>query len=278
MKRVGAAIAVLVAAGIAWRASGQAMPGMEMPGMTMPVRPPAASMPGMAMPAPGAPVGTEPPPPVPTDHAADRFYDPAAMAAARRVLHDEHGGMRTSMLLFNLAEVQLRRGRDGVRWDGEAWVGGDIDRLEITTEGDATRGRAADEAELQLLFSHAIDPYFNLRGGARQDFGTGTKRRYLTAGVEGLAPYWLNVEAAAFLSDRGRVSARLKADYDQRITQRLIVQPRAELNLSGKSDVELGVRARYEIGRAFAPYIGVNWLRRAGSAETSLVSGVRFWF
>ena len=223
------------------------------------------------------------------------------MAKSRRVLRGEHGAMRTSMLLVNLAEYQFRKGRDGVRWDGEAWFGGDIDRLEISSEGDATPGHRIEDAEVQALWSRAVDPYFNLRTGVRQDFGAGPSRTYLTAGVEGIAPYWLDIEAAAFVSDKGRVSARLKVDYDLRITQRLIVQPRAEANLalvddvrggvgSGLSNIELGLRARYELRREFAPYIGVSWLRQTGdsarfaraggqgASERSVVAGVRFWF
>lgn len=255
---------------------------------------------GAAAPAPPAgPAATRPPAP-PADHAADRFYDPAAMASARRLLRREHGGMRTAMLLFNLAEYQARRGRDALRWDGEAWLGGDVDRLVLATEGEASPGHRADEAEVQALLGHAIGPYFDLRGGLRQDVGPRPSRTYATLGVEGIAPYWIAVEATAFLSHRGKLSARIKALYDQRITQRIVVQPRAELNLAleddrarelgrGLANAELGLRIRYEIRREFAPYLGVNWLRRVGrsadfvraagrrAGDTSLVTGVRFW-
>lgn len=241
------------------------------------------------------------PPPPPKDRAADRFYEPAAMERARRAVRWQHGGMPNSMLRFNLAEYQFNNGHPGVRWDGEAWFGGDYDRLMITSEGESARGSGIKDAEVQVLWSHAIDPYFDLHAGIRQDIRPRPAHSYATIGVQGVAPYWFDVEAAAFLSEKGRVSARLKVDYDQRVTQKLIVQPRAEFNLAarrdrarnqgaGLQDFELGVRVRYELRREFAPYVGISWTRKTGSTaglvraageevgSTSLVTGIRTWF
>ncbi|KFL48787.1 copper resistance protein CopB [Sphingobium sp. ba1] len=154
---------------------------------------------------------------------------------------------------------------------------------------------------MQVLYSRAIDPYFNLQGGIRQDFGRGPDRTYATIGVEGLAPGMFEVEGALFLSTKGDVLGRVEGYYDQRITQRLILQPRAEVNFaaqdipendigSGLVNIELGARLRYEFSRQFAPYIGVSYLRKAGDTArlsrlagedvhaTSFVAGVRFWF
>ena len=135
----------------------------------------------------------------------------------------------------------------------------------------------------------------------RQDFRPRPERTYATIGIEGLAPYWFEVEGQLFVSTRGDAHARLEASYDQRITQRLILQPAMEVNVaaqdvpelgigSGLSDIELGLRLRYEFAREFAPYVGVNWERKLGDtaryaqrvgddpAATSLVMGLRFWF
>ncbi|GKS02575.1 copper resistance protein B [Sphingomonas aquatilis] len=246
------------------------------------------------------PAGNAPPPPPPTTRAADRFYDPAAMAAADRTMRAEHGGMRFSQILFNLAEVQVRHGGDGYRWDGEGWFGGDIDRVVVKSEGEGTFGRSIDQAEVQALYAHAIGPYFNLLAGARQDLGPNGGRTHAAIGVEGLAPYWFDVEATLFASDKG-VRARGSAWYDQRLTQRAILQPRVEVNLAaqdepdarigaGLSSVEAGLRLRYEIAREFAPYVGINWERRygataryaradgEGSGGVSLALGIRGWF
>lgn len=247
------------------------------------------------------PAGNAAPPPAPADRAADRFYPPAEMALVSRMMRREHGGMAFSQIMFNLAEYQLRNGHDGYRWDGEGWFGGDINRLVIKTEGEGRGHGGIDDAEVQALYSRAIDPYFNLQGGIRQDLGAGAKRSYATIGIEGLAPYWFEVAAALFLSSRGDLLGRLEAYYDQRLTQRLLLQPRAEVNFAaqdvaasrigaGLSNAELGLRLRYEVSRQFAPYVGLSWDRKAGdtarfaradgegASARSIALGVRTWF
>ncbi|GAA0438835.1 MULTISPECIES: copper resistance protein B [Sphingomonas] len=266
---------------------------------------------GHQMPVPAAdpagPVGTDlpagdaPPPPVPSDRYADRFFPPEDMARGHHAMMQEGGGQRYGQVLLNLAEVQMRNGTDGYRWDGEAFFGGDIDRLWIKSEGEGSFGRDMEHAEVQALYSRAIDPYFNLQAGVRQDFGVGPDRTYATVGLEGLAPYQFHTEAALFLSTKGDLLGRLGGWYDQRISQRLILQPRVELNFaaqdvaatrtgSGLSDAELGLRLRYELRREFAPYVGVSWSRKLGDTarfarqggedveDTAFVAGVRFWF
>jgi len=241
-----------------------------------------------------------PPPPSPTDHAADRFFSPVAMAAARAQLTREHGAMPLSTVMVNLAEYQARSGADGYRWEGQAWFGGDINRLVVKTEGEGARREGVESAEVQALYSRAVGVYTDLQAGMRQDvepYG----RTYATVGFESLLPYWFDVEGAAFLSTKGDVLARLEGTYDLRLTNRLILQPRAELNFaaqnmpetrtgSGLSNAELGLRLRYEIRREFAPYIGVSWDRKAGKTAdyarargedieaTSVVVGIRAFF
>ena len=290
----------------------------NMPGMNMPPTPPAGgqdmgSMPGMDMPgghdmstmaAPAGtdlPAGTAAPPPVPTDHAGDRVYGPEAMAMGRHHLQEAHGGQKVGQVLFNLAEYQFRKGRDGFEWNGEAWYGGDINRLWVRSEGEGVFGRSIERAEVQALYSHAIDPYFNLQGGLRYDFKPNPSRVYATVGVEGLAPSFFELEGALFLSNKGELLARAEGYYDQRVTQRLILQPRFEINLaaqdsraigvgSGLSDAEIGLRLRYDIRREFAPYVGVQYrrafgdtrrfMREAGedTAGWSILTGIRAWF
>ncbi|WP_394652003.1 copper resistance protein B [uncultured Sphingomonas sp.] len=246
------------------------------------------------------PAGNAPAPEAPDANYADRVWGREAMAPARATLRSEHGGMSFSQLMLNLAEVQFRSGRDGYRWDGEFWYGGDINRLTIKSEGEGTFREDA-EGEVQALYSRAVGPYFNLQAGVRQDFAPGPDRTYATVGFEGLAPYWFDVEGALFLSDKGDLLGRLEGYYDQRITQRLVLQPRVELNLSaqdvpssrlgsGLTDAEAGLRLRYEISREFAPYVGASWERRfsdtarysraagEGTGGFSVVAGIRAWF
>lgn len=240
-------------------------------------------------------------PAIPTDHAADAVYAPSDMARARAAMLKESGGMAFSQLMLDRLEYRAGKGRDSYHWEGEGWIGGDIHRFAFKTEGEGDIGGRLERAEVQALYSRAIDPWFNLEAGVRQDFRPGPQRSYAVIGIEGLAPYWFEVGAQAFLSDKGDAHLRLEGSYDQRITQRLILQPAVEMNIaaqhvpelgigSGITDFELGLRLRYEIAREFAPYVGVNWERKLGdtadyaraagerASATSLVMGVRFWF
>ena len=295
-----------------------AIPGMaptpghdmtSMPGMAMPADQDMKDMPGMAMPAASGteasgtdlPAGNAPPPPVPTDHAADLTYGAAAMAMGRHHLGEFHGGQKMGQLLVNIAEYHFNRGRDGYQWVGQGWYGGDINRLWVKSQGDGEIRRGVERAEVQGLFSHAIGPYFNLQGGVRHDFRPTPSRTYATVGIEGLAPSFFDLEAALFLSNKGELMARVEGTYDQRITQRLILQPRVEINAaaqnsraigigSGLSDVEAGVRLRYDIRREFAPYVGVQYKRAFGATGRyltdagerrggwSVLTGIRTWF
>lgn len=239
-------------------------------------------------------------------HAADLVFDPAAMARSRAALAAEHGGMATSKLLIDRLEVGIGRGRETYAWDAQAWYGGDIDKIWLKTEGEGEFGGEFEGAELQALWSRAIDPWFDLQLGVRQDLGPGPHRTHLVAGVQGLAPYWFEVEGALFLSNRGDVTARAEVEYDLRITQNLILQPRGEIDFSlqdvpelrlgsGLTTAELGARLRYEIfprsGPAVvAPYVGVQYerafsdtarFRRAAGEDTGgwrLLVGLRTWF
>ena len=240
-------------------------------------------------------------PPIPADHAAEAFYSSAEMARARAAMLKESGGMIFSQVMLDRLEYRLGKGADGYHWEGEGWIGGDINRFAFKTEGEGEVDGRLESAEVQALYSRAIDPWFNLEAGVRHDFRPDPDRSYAVVGIEGLAPYWFEVGAQAFLSTKGDAHLRLEASYDQRITQRLILQPAAELNIaaqdvpelgigSGLSDMELGLRLRYEFAREFAPYLGVNWERKIGDSArfaraegegasvASLVMGVRFWF
>lgn len=247
---------------------------------------------------------TAPPPPAAFSgpaHAADAVFGAERMVEAREALRAEHGDMRVSKLLVDRLEARIRNGSDGYAWDADAWHGGDIDKLWLKTEGEGEFGGAVESAEVQALWSHAIGPFFDLQAGLRYDIRPRPDRGHLVLGVQGLAPYWFEVDAAAFLSDEGDLTARVEAEVDQRITQRLILQPRVELDLAaqdvpelgigaGLSTAELGLRLRYEIEPRFAPYVGVAYertlgdtadFRRAAGEDVggwNLLLGLRAWF
>lgn len=239
-------------------------------------------------------------------HAADLVFDPAAMARSRAEVSREHGGQKASKLLIDQLELGIGGGHETYSWDAQYWQGGDIDKLWLKTEGEGALGGEFENAELQALWSRAIDPWFDLQLGVRQDVAPGPDRTHLAAGVQGLAPYWFEVDAAFFLSNRGDITARAELEYDLRITPALILQPRTEIDVSfqdvpelglgsGFSTVELGARLRYEMfprsGPAvIAPYIGIEYerafdatarFRRAAGDDVGgwrVLVGVRTWF
>jgi len=234
-------------------------------------------------------------------HAADLVYDPKEMVEVRTNIMREHGDILVAKLMVDRLETKLGEGDDGYAWEADAWIGKDINKLWIKSEGEGAFGEPAEHAEVQALLSHAINPWFDLQGGVRQDFQPHPQRTHAVIGIQGLAPYWFEVSGAAFISDKGDVTARAEAEYDLRITSTVILQPRLELNLSaqnvpeiglgsGLTDASLGVRLRYEFSPQFAPYIGTEWegsfgdTKRYARAEgedasrLTLVLGVRFWF
>jgi copper resistance protein B len=272
------------------------MPGMKSGSMPEPQANAATGASGTALPAGSAPV-----PAMPRDNYADRQFDKADMDRARAAMMHEQGGQSLYQVMLNLAEIQVYQGQVGYRWDGQAWFGTDIDRFVLKSEGGGSFREGFDGAEVQGLYSHAIGPYFYLQAGARQDLSTPLHQTYGAIAIEGLAPYWFEVSGALFVSTRGNVLARLEGYYDQNITQRLILQPRVELNFAaqnapedgigvGLSNAELGLRLRYEITREFAPYIGISYDTKVGqtaayatqagraSSILSFVAGARVWF
>ncbi|MEH6757837.1 MAG: copper resistance protein B [Parasphingorhabdus sp.] len=233
-------------------------------------------------------------------NAADAIWGADAMRAPREALYNEHGDMQLFWFQGDRLEYRARENSDGYLWDVQGYYGGDRDKLWFKSEGEGAFGETIEQAEVQALYSRAIAPFFDLQAGIRHDF-SGSDRTHAVIGIQGLAPYMFEIDAAAFLSDNGDLTARIEAEYDQRISDRLILQPRAEINLSaqnipqlgigsGVNNVELGLRLRYEIKREFAPYIGIeqewkfdgskDFSRLAGEdpSITNYVVGVRFWF
>ncbi len=234
--------------------------------------------------------------------AADEYYDPQEMAAARHALTHHHGGSTFAFFQAERLEYQTHGGDPVFLWDAQGWYGGDINRLWIKTEGEYDLdGGFFEEAEVQALYSRAITSFFDAQIGFRHDFEPDPSRNFAVIGLQGLAPYLFELDAAMFISGDGDVSARIEAEYEFLLTQRLILQPRTELNFAaqdvptlgvgaGLSTAELGARLRYEVRREIAPYIGVSWSRSVGQTadfarlagenvqSTSFVAGLRLWF
>ena len=235
-------------------------------------------------------------------HAADLVFGAEAMAASRRTLIHENGDVRTTAVILDRLEAGFGDGGETYLWDVQGWTGGDINRFWWKSEGEGDFNGALEDAEVQALYSRAVTPFWDLQAGVRQDFRPdGEDTTHLVLGLQGLAPHWWEVDAAAFLSTDGDLTARVEAEYDLRITQRLILQPRLEIDASasdipeleigsGVSSVEAGLRLRYEFRKEFAPYVGVEWSRalgdtagyieaRGGEAEDiRFIVGLKAWF
>jgi len=204
------------------------------------------------------------------------------------------------MGLLDQLEIRDIGGDRDVTWDAQGWVGKDLHKLWLKTEGERA-DRKTEEFELQLLYSKAIARYWDIQVGVRHDFEPSPSRSWAVIGVQGLAPYFFETDVAIFVGDNGRTALRLDFEYESLLTQRLILTPELEANFYGKNDPEIGVgsglstvqaglRLRYEIRREIAPYIGINWSKSFGNtaefaaaagqerSETQMVVGIRAWF
>jgi copper resistance protein B len=202
-------------------------------------------------------------------------------------------------LLVDQFEWRAGDGANGPGWDAQAWYGTDYNKLWLKTEG-LRLADVTEDARAELLWDRIFSRWWSAQLGVRHDFGEGPSRDWLALGVQGLAPYFLQIEATVYLGDAGRSAARFRAQYELLLTQRMVLQPELELNAyakddpernigAGFSDLQLGMRLRYEIRRECAPYVGVAWLRRLGKTADlvrtagqdpsllQLVAGIRFW-
>ncbi|GLR25188.1 copper resistance protein B [Limnobacter litoralis] len=225
------------------------------------------------------------------------LYSKNAGQSARKM---EDSGNIGSFLADRLERAQSSENTI-TAWDLQAWIGNQHDKATIKAEGDYSKGHVGEE-RTEGLWSHAVSTYWDTQLGIRLDNGRNRpSREWLAFGVQGLAPYWFDVEATGYIGPEGRTAARVQASYDLLLTQKLILQPRIDANVYSKSDPQanigngltdatLGIRLRYEITRQFAPYIGLERAKLFGSSadlvqaagdrrlETRIVAGVRLWF
>lgn len=229
----------------------------------------------------------------------ERERGPYALPASDQVhLADEQSFSR---LLFNRLESLDKQHRDAARFDVQVWYGPTYDHAVLKTEGEV-HGGSIVEARSELLWSTAISRFWDSQFGVRVDHGEGPSRSWLAGGVQGLAPYWFDIHATAFLGENGRSALSFEAEYEFKLTQRMIIKPRIDMNFYGKDDKErgigsglssgaVGIRFQYQIDRQFAPYFGVEREARFGETadiarrslgetvrETRWMAGIRIWY
>lgn len=205
-------------------------------------------------------------------------------------------------ILFDQFENRTNGPDNVLRWDGQGWIGTDMNRLWLKSEGFLDNNKVTD-GDVEAFYDHPIPRvrYFDAQIGVREDLDSGPRRTWGAVGIEGLAPYFFEIEPTFYFRDGGHVAGRLTTTYDLLITQRLIAQPELEMNFyskrdlqrligTGLSDLDTGLRLRYEISRKFAPYIGFAYTRKFGDTATlsrqagetvsapRLIFGLRFWY
>lgn len=244
----------------------------------------------------GSGVTQQPIEPIPEITDADRA------AAFAPVNHDamEHASSINSMVLFNRLETWDADHGNGQAWEGSAWIGSDLNRLWLRSEGER-EDRRTEASDLEVLYGRSVSPWWDVVAGVKHEFRPGDSRSWAAFGVQGLAPYKFEVQATAYVGESGQIAATVEVEYELLLTNRLILQPLVEARLSAKDEpeygngsglntIEAGLRLRYEINRRFAPYVGVvherafgdtaDYHRAAGEdvRDTRVIAGLRIWF
>ena len=215
-------------------------------------------------------------------------------------MHDHGDNPVLTKVRFDQLELRNEDGANPLVVEAQVWIGKDLNKFWLKTDFERRDG-ATEEAEIQALYSRALATYWDLQMGVRQDLKPTPNRTWGVIGLQGLAPYFFEVDAALFVGESGKTALRISTEYEFLFTQKLILSPELAINLygqndretnrgSGLSDFTAGLRLRYEIKREFAPYIGINWERKFGKTEdfakasgedsdgTKWVLGIRAWF
>lgn len=214
------------------------------------------------------------------------------------------GGKEDDPLLMKVMidqlETRITNGSNPTVLEAQAWIGKDLNKFWIKADVERVDGET-EEAELQFLYSKAIAPYWDFQIGWRHDEQPTPRQDWLAIGFQGIAPYFYEIDTAAFIAEDGQVNLRLKAEYEMMFTQKLVLTPEVTFDFHAKDDAsrdigsglsssEIGLRLRYEVTREFAPYVGVNWTNKYGKTgdfaaaagedenDTQFVVGVRSWF
>jgi copper resistance protein B len=203
--------------------------------------------------------------------------------------------------LFALDQLEWRthEGEDVAAVEVQAYYGTDYHKAWL--EAELEREQGEESGRVEALWDRIVSPWWSVQAGMRHDLSDGPSRTWAAIGMQGLAPYFFEIDAAFYVGEQGRTAARFAAEYEWLFTQRLILQPEIEVQAFGKddpengiasglADVEIGLRLRYEIRREFAPYVGIHWERKLGNtadlvreagddaSELQVVAGVRLWF
>lgn len=240
-------------------------------------------------------VPLQPRTPIPVVTDADRAA--ATPPSGGHPAHDN--GIQQYVLLDRLEGWDADPGA-GAAWAMQGWLGTDLNRLWLRSEGERVDGRT-ESADLEVLYGRSVARWWDVVAGVRHDFNPGGSQDFAAIGVMGLAPYMFEVQATGYIGQSGQTAARVEIEYEMLLTNRLILQPMVEIDFYGRNDerrgigsglstAEAGLRLRYEITRRFAPYVGIVHERAFGrtadfrraegedASDTRVVAGFRIWF
>ncbi len=194
---------------------------------------------------------------------------------------DDHAYVFTLIEQFEY-RVAEGGGTDHLGWEAQGWVGGDFQKFWWKSEGEAVfRGSDEGESEFDFLYSRLFTPFWNLQAGiqyANEWGGSYEDRWSAVVAVQGLAPYKFEFDSSLYLSENGDLTFTAEAEYDIRVTQRLVLQPRGTISVSaqdipergigaGFTDLKLDLRLRYEVRRELAPYLVVRYTTTLGETR-----------
>ena len=185
-------------------------------------------------------------------------------------------------------------------WSGFIMVGKDLNRLWLTSKGSAEHGET-DSSEIRLFYSRTIRPYIGVQLGWKRDLKPEPQRDWLGFGLLAVLPYKVGADVSIFIGESGRMAARLEIAYQHWFTQKLSLTPDFEANFyseddperdigSGLSDLDLGLRLRYQITKGVSPYTGITWKGNFGNtadmikskgedtSDLCLMLGVTLWY
>ena len=218
------------------------------------------------------------------------------LQAAREALWQSHGAQTIWKFTMDRLELTEHDGERSADLDAQLTIGGDIRKFRLETEAHyAAAEHELESLDFDALYSHAIHPFWDATAGLRWD--QHADQASGAVGLMGTAPYWVELDATLYVSEHGDVSAEIEAEYELRLTQRFVLQPRVEASVGASRDkdanadkglreLHAGLRLRYEILPEFGPYLGLEWrglfggtadLHPNASDGWSAVIGIRFW-
>jgi len=211
------------------------------------------------------------------------------------------------LLSKTMGEIELlKEGEaDVAEWEIDTWIGRDLQKFWIKTEGEYAREENESEiesAQIELLYSRTVSAYWDQQFGIRTDIEPDNGRHWLAFGYRGTAPGFWEIDANVYLGEESSAQFNVEIEKELMLTQRWVITPEFEFTANGNTNrdfeegsgldnVLFGVRLGYETkNRKFQPFIGVEGKQFFGATKNirktigkdtnnlSVIAGIHFWF